>query len=424
LPIKNIFKIFKKRSSASNDEFLLGDDVAVSNTKSSVHVTNESAMAHWAVFSCISIISDAISSLSIDIIKSKDGYIKKDTSHHLNYILNVKPNNLMTALPFLQALTMNVLNTGDSYSEIYRNRSNQILGLIPIESSKVQKKVVNGELFFMYTDSKGRDIRLTQEEVLFIPGYTFDGVNTMSVIEKYARDTIGNGIALTDFLGYYFSNGVNVGGALEHPGRLRNKETFTRELKKKYSGLSNSRAPMILEDGMSFKQFDVRLVDAQFIETEKLNAVKICGIFKVPPHKIGLIENTNLSNIEEQNKDWLQNLLPWIIRIEQGMTGSLFTESEIAEGYKVRFDVDSLLRGNLKERARYYKDRFHIGSMSPNDIRRKENENPIEDPGGDDYYVPANMYPIRRVDEIGIKNEVDNQLKQEGEATDEDEERD
>ncbi len=398
---------------------MLGDDVAVGNTKSSIHVTNESAMAHWAVFSCISIISDAISSLSVDIIQAKDGYIRKDDDHHLNYVLNIKPNNLMTALPYLQAVTMNVLNTGDSYSEKIFSNSKKVIGLLPIESSRVQKKILDGELYFEYTNSKNESEVLTQEEVLFIPGYTFDGVNTMSVIEKYARDTIGNGMALTDFLGYYFSNGVNVGGALEHPGALRNKETFTRELTKKYSGLSNSRAPMILEDGMKFKQFDVRLVDAQFIETEKLNAVKICGIFKVPPHKIGLIENTNLSNIEEQNKDWLQNLLPWIIRIEQSMTASLFIESEIMAGYRVRFDVDSLLRGNLKERAQYYKDRFHIGSMSPNDIRRKENENPIEDTGGDDYYVPTNMYPVRRVDEIGVKNEVDNQIKQEGEATDE-----
>jgi hypothetical protein len=35
---------------------------------------------------------------------------------------------------------------------------------------------------------------------------------------------------------------------------------------------------------------------------------------------------------------------------------------------------------------------FNIGALSPNDIRRKENENPVE--GGDEHFVPLNMVPL------------------------------
>ena len=58
------------------------------------------------------------------------------------------------------------------------------------------------------------------------------------------------------------------------------------------------------------------------------------------------------------------------------------------------FLVDALLRGDSASRAAFYKELFYLGSLSPNDIREKENMNPIDDPNGDKYFVQANMVPI------------------------------
>ena len=62
----------------------------------------------------------------------------------------------------------------------------------------------------------------------------------------------------------------------------------------------------------------------------------------------------------------------------------------IAQG--VRFNLDSLLRGDTEARGEYYTKLWNIGALSQNDIRRRENMNPIED--GDKYYVPLNFQPI------------------------------
>ena len=59
-----------------------------------------------------------------------------------------------------------------------------------------------------------------------------------------------------------------------------------------------------------------------------------------------------------------------------------------------KFNIDGLLRGDSKSRAEYYKDLFNVGALSPNDVRRLENLNPIEN--GDDYYVQVNMAPVSK----------------------------
>jgi hypothetical protein len=89
-------------------------------------------------------------------------------------------------------------------------------------------------------------------------------------------------------------------------------------------------------------------------------------------------------------------MLPWIKRWEEAISRDLLPEED-QEEYFPEFDVRGLLRGDSAMRSAYYRDLFNIGVLSQNDIRRLENENPIE--GGNRYFVPLNMVPTDRLDE-------------------------
>ena len=58
----------------------------------------------------------------------------------------------------------------------------------------------------------------------------------------------------------------------------------------------------------------------------------------------------------------------------------------------IEFVVEGLLRGDSQARAEYYNQMYQVGAMSPNDIRKKENMNPID--GGDQHFVPLNFIPL------------------------------
>ncbi len=66
----------------------------------------------------------------------------------------------------------------------------------------------------------------------------------------------------------------------------------------------------------------------------------------------------------------------------------------------VEHDLSSLLRGDVQARFEAYRIGREIGALSANDVRRRENEPPIE--GGDLHHQPANWFPLGTVPERTI----------------------
>jgi len=107
-------------------------------------------------------------------------------------------------------------------------------------------------------------------------------------------------------------------------------------------------------------------------------------------HLINSLENATFSNIEHQSLEFLKfTMLPWLNRIEQQLALSLLTREQ-REIYSIKFDFNTLLRGDYKTRTEGYRNMHMIGAISQNEIRRLENMNGIGDEG-DRYFTQLNM---------------------------------
>ena len=148
----------------------------------------------------------------------------------------------------------------------------------------------------------------------------------------------------------------------------------------------------ILENGLKFKPLTINPEDAQLLETRKFNRSEIAGIFRVPLHMIGDLEKSSFSNIEQQSLEFVMYTLdPWVVRWEQALQRTLFSESEKRQ-YFVKFNVDGLLRGDYQSRMNGYAVGRQNGWLSSNDIRELENLNRIPaELGGDLYLINGNM---------------------------------
>ena len=111
---------------------------------------------------------------------------------------------------------------------------------------------------------------------------------------------------------------------------------------------------------------------------------------------VGDLEKSSFSNIEQQSLEFVKYTLdPWLIRWEQSIFRTLFTESEKKE-YFVKFNVEGLLRGDYATRMSGYATARQNGWMSTNDIRELENLDRIPaEEGGDLYLINGNMLPLR-----------------------------
>jgi len=98
------------------------------------------------------------------------------------------------------------------------------------------------------------------------------------------------------------------------------------------------------------------------------------------------------SNIEAQGIEFVTHCIrPWLVRWEQECNRKLLAN---APGYFCEHVVDGLLRGDTASRYSAYAVGRQWGWLSTNEIRRRENMNPID--GGDEYLVPMNMTPAAK----------------------------
>ena len=366
-------------------------------------VTERSAMQMTAVYACVRILSEAIAGLPLHMYRYKDdGGKEKALDHPLYLLLHDEPNPEMSSFVFRETLMTHLLLWGNAYAQIIRNGKGEIIALYPLMPNKMTvSRDERGRLFYSYQKSQEelpkdnrQTVILDPSDVLHIPGLGFDGLVGYSPIAM-AKNAIGLAIATEEFGSKFFANGATPSGVLEHPGTIKDPERLRESWQKTFGGSRNSNKTAILEEGLKYKPISISPNEAQFLETRKFQINEIARIFRVPPHMVGDLEKSSFSNIEQQSLEFVKYTLdPWVIRWEQSIQRTLFTQDE-KKSYFVKFNVEGLLRGDYQSRMSGYATARQNGWMSANDIRELENLDriPAED-GGDLYLVNGNMIPI------------------------------
>ncbi len=394
----NIFsRLFKSRAEPKNSLFGSTYSFFFGSTSSGKTVNERTAMQTTAVYACVRILAETIASLPLHTYINTENGKEKAMDHPLYPLLSSSPNPEMTSFVFRETLMGHLLLWGNSYSQIIRDGRGKIIAIYPLLPDKMTvSRSEKGEIYYVY-NKEGHDYILRKEEVLHIPGLGFDGLIGYSPIAM-AKNAIGMAIATEEYGAKFFANGANPGGVLEHPGIVKDPQRIRDSWNSVYQGTSNAHRVAVLEEGMKFSPIGIPPEQAQFLETRKYQTEEICRIFRVPPHLVGDLERATFSNIEHQSISFVVHTIrPWLVRIEQSINKSLFTDEE-KKKYFVSFVVEGLLRGDYESRMRGYSIGIQNGFMSPNDIRRLENLNPIpSEEGGNTYMVNGNMLKLKDV---------------------------
>lgn len=391
--MKNIFsrvgKIFRYLTSAINtpekwlSEWLTGKK----------DLSEEKALTLSAVFKCVQAISFSIAMLPVHIYKKDEDGKHKDPDHHLHLLLHTRPNKLMAAFNFYQVLLTHVLLWGNFYCEVTWNKAGGISGLWPLHPGRMHLERKNNIVKYTYTTDNGKTINFPSWKILHIKGFSLDGLIGLSVIELH-RYTLENAFSIEESGKAFFDNGMNSGTVLQYPGRLRDNDSIhnlQESFSKQYAGLKNHHKPIVLEEGTTIANVGMKLADAQYIESKKYTAYDITGLFRVPPHKCGLLDFATYSNITEQNTQFVYDtLLPYIVLIEQNFNYSLFPQFQHRSHF-CKFNVDGLLRGTFKDRMIAYHWAKIDGNLNTDEIREMEDKNKLPDGMGKYYLVPSNM---------------------------------
>jgi HK97 family phage portal protein len=366
---------------------------------SGVRVDYDTAMMYAPFFAGVRVIAEDLGLLPLFLYERLARGKDRATSHPLYPLLHDAPNPMMGAMSFKEALQGHAITWGRGVAYVVTHqRTGVIEELWPLRPDRLCIKVRQMgkgrvERWVQYRDDvNGIYANLAPGEFLCINGLGDDGVTGYSVVEL-AANSIGLGLATEHYGAKTFSNGSAPAGALSHPENLspEARKRMADDWENIHRGIERSHRVAILEEGVQWQQVGLPNDANQFLETRKLQVTDMARWLRLPPHKIGDLDRATFSNIEEQQLDYISSALSaWLTRWEQAILTQLLLPEERARYFPEHL-VDALLRGNTMARYQAYAVGRQWGWLSANDVRERENMNPVE--GGDAYLVPLNMVP-------------------------------
>lgn len=375
-------------------------------TSSGETVNADTAMELSVYYACIRNIAEDVGRVPLLVYKRlPNGGKERATDHPLYKVLHDEPNPEMSAMTFRSTMTHHMLGTGNAYAEVERKGSGEILYLHPIPPSRVTvKRNVKGKIEYHIKNQRNSETSVLSTENMFhLRGLGGDGLIGYSVV-RLAAESIGMGLATQKYGNSLFANGTVIGGVLTHPAKL-NPEAHKRlrdSWEERHKGSENAHKVAILEEGMKFEQTSIPPEEAQFLESRQFTVEDICRWFRMPPHLVQHLLRATFSNIAHQSIEYVTYTLGspgmyW----QQEIKRTLISEDD-KETYFAEHEWKALLQGDPVQQAQFYKEMVVNGMMSVNEVRERENLNPIE--GGDKHLIQMNMTTLEKA---GAETEVE-----------------
>lgn len=359
-------------------------------------VTADKAIQLSAVWACVRLLSESISTLPLKIyVRQPDGSRKAATDHPAYSVLCRRPNSEMTPSRFMLMVVASICLRGNAFIE-KKFIANRLVSLVPLlPQNMVVKRLTTGALEYKYTEN-GKERVIPVKNIMHIRGFGLDGVCGMMPM-KTGRDVIGSAMAVEESAAKIFEQGLQSSGFLSSENALNDDQRERlRAYMAAFTGSKNAGKIMVLEGGLKYQGVTMNPEDAQMLESRSFSIEEICRWFRVPPFMVGHTtkQSSWASSLEGMNLQFLTHTLrPLLVNIEQEI-GRCLLDSD--DEVFAEFSVEGLLRADSAGRAAYYTSALQNGWMSRNDVRRLENMPPIE--GGDIYTVQLNLTQLKNLE--------------------------
>lgn len=360
-----------------------------------------------AVYRCVEVITNGVASLSVKLYRIDEKGYKHEIEDDLSYILSKKPSEKMNSFVFYKLLVKDILMSGNAYALINRDGQGKVTGLQYIPAGLVSPVDRIDHIDYMVTGLKNP---VNQKDMIHLMNYTDNGVYGISVL-TYARRTLGIADGGEKSAENFYKSGSCTSGFLKFdgPSSGKQREEILSAWNQATGGPnSGPNGIAVLPCNVSYQQLSVDPADAQLLESREFSVVEICRFFGVSPTKCFDMTHASYNNSEMAELAFLNDTLrPLLTKIEVEFETKLFPGQN---KYDIKFDVSELLRTDKKSQAEYFNKLFNMGSMSPNEIRKELDMEPVE--GGDIKVAQVNLTSIKNLETINAT--ADNRWKEPG----------
>jgi HK97 family phage portal protein len=334
---------------------------------------------------CVQVIASGIGSLPAFIYRRDGKGREVVTDHPLADLISNGPNQHQTWPDLLEWLVASCLLRGNSLIEIVTDQRGHVVELRPIPWDNCAVNLLpNGRLTYdvsEYTSiygGTGKNRRLLQSEVMHIRDRSDDGLIGRSRLQR-ASSVFSSGLAVQEFAGQMYANGINPSGVLELEGKLGDQQrtALSGHFREAFSGSQNAGKALILDQGLKWKQMSLSPEDAELLSARRFSTEELARIFQVPPPLVGIWDHSSFTNSETAGRWFAQHTLqPWIRKIETGFHRSILTAEE-RRTYQLEIDLSGFMRGDYAARWTAHKIAVDTGILTKDEVREIEGWSPL-----------------------------------------------
>ena len=388
------------------------EQVALSNLCEFLNIGSydKSRMAEVTYFTCLKVLSEAVSKLPIALQKvMDDNGIIDMTSDTLWTTIRTRPNPFMTPCTFWSA-TENCRNHyGNAYVYIDRSTSGVNLWILDPKCVRIKMSMLcdlseQPDIYYVYTSPQtGEEHVYRSDEILhFKTSTTFGGLIGLSVQEKL-KLSLDGAVKSQEMLNSLYENNFVPKVAVQfQPGAETNtqlKEQYIQQLQNYADGkVKGTRSFLPVAFGTSLVPLNIKLTDGQFLELRKYTALQIASAFGIKPNHLNDYEKSSYTNSETQQLAFYTDTMLYIIKqYEEELNFKLLSDEQRKSGYRFKFNIAAVLRGDTKSQLESLAQGVSNGVYTPNEARR--NLDLPSKPGGDRLYFNGSNIPIDQAGE-------------------------
>ena len=360
-------------------------DFLETSSNAGTFVDSKTALQINAVFSAVSLISDTVSTLPVDVFIRRDG-ARFPFRPAPSWVQ--KPDVDTTRAAFYGSIIVSLLLDGNAFVRVYSNAKGEVVNLVVLNPLDVE--IVRNGLGRVQFVVKGEERALNSEEVIFIPDIVRPGhLRGISRVEAL-KENFGLAIALQNYAAKFFGNGTQTSGVIEYPGNLTadQAKAMQEAFDSRHRGWSKAHKTVVMSGGATYKRTDIPNDQAQFLDSRRLAVEDVARAFNIPPHLLGLPGTNSYASVEQNNLAWVTHCLRPIVEKIEGAFSPLMSRYSGGENAFLKFNLDGLLRADINSRMTAFSVGLQSGFLTINDVRRLEDLTPINDESANTVRVP------------------------------------
>lgn len=341
------------------------------------------------IFAAISRLANTVSSLPIMEYKDTKAV---DTTASL--LLTSEANPSMSSFSLINQTETSRNIDGNAYILIERDANLKPVALYPIKpESVIVKRNVDDNSIWYTIASDEFNMTVFNTEMIHVkhisPAREVLGISPLDVL----RGTVDYDRAVEDFSLNQMQKKdqfiIKYDRSVSDERRKAMIEDFHRMI-------TENGGAVVQEKGFEYQKFATEFQPSDLSTSMNITRNRVANVFNIPTIFLNGQDSTGNGKTNEQiMANFVQmTLVPILRQYESEFNRKLLSDQERRRGYRFKFDVNGLLRGDTTARTNFYQMLVRNGIATVNDLRRLEDLPISDEPNADKLWITGDLYPL------------------------------